>query len=42
MSVEDLVVKKRIAEIKKNPSMGKSEKALDEYLKKRGIKPALR
>jgi len=32
------VVKKRIAEIKANPSIGRSEEELDEYLKRRGVK----
>ncbi len=32
------VAKKRIREIKANPSIGKSEKVLDDYLKKRGVK----
>lgn len=35
---EDEIVKKRIKEIKISPSIGKSEKELDEYLKKRGVK----
>ena len=35
---QDEITKKRIAEIKSNPSMGKSEKELDNYLKKRGVK----
>ena len=35
---QDDVVKKRIAEIKANPSIGRSEEELDEYLKRRGIK----
>ena len=35
---QDDVVKKRIAEIKANPSIGKSEEELDEYLKRRGVK----
>jgi hypothetical protein len=30
-------VKKRLKEIKENPSIGKSERDLDEYLKKRGV-----
>jgi len=34
---QDVIVRKRIAEIKANPSIGKSEEELDEYLKKRGI-----
>ena len=32
---QDEIAKKRIAEIKSNPSMGKSEKELDSYLAKR-------
>ena len=35
---QDVIVKKRIAEIEANPSIGKSEKELDDYLKKRGVK----
>jgi len=35
---QDDVVKKRIAEIKANPSIGRSEEELDEYLKRRGVK----
>ena len=35
---QDEIAKKRIAEIKANPSIGKSEKELDAYLKKRGVK----
>jgi len=38
LSEENLVVRKRINDIKLNPSIGKSEKYLDEYLKKRGVK----
>ncbi|MBI2660604.1 hypothetical protein HYX07_05570 [Candidatus Woesearchaeota archaeon] len=34
---QDEIAKKRIAEIKSNPSIGKSEKELDDYLTKRGI-----
>ncbi len=34
----DAKVRKRIAEVKVDPSIGKSEKELDEYLKKRGVK----
>ncbi len=30
-------VQKRLKEIKENPSIGKSEQELDEYLKKRGV-----
>ena len=35
---QDDIVKQRIAEIKANPSLCKTEKELDEYLKKRGVK----
>lgn len=35
---QDDIVKQRIAEIKADPSIGKTEKELDEYLKKRGVK----
>ncbi len=35
---QDEVAKKRIADIEKNPSIGKSEKELDTYLKQRGVK----
>ncbi len=35
---QDGVAKKRLAEISASPSIGKSEKALDDYLKKRGVK----
>ena len=35
---QDEIAKRRIAEIKSNPSAGKSEKELDDYLKKRGVK----
>ena len=35
---QDEIAKKRIAEIKSNPSIGKSEKELDSYLKQRGVK----
>ncbi len=31
-------VQKRLADIKKDPSIGKSEQELDEYLKKRGVR----
>jgi len=34
---QDEIAKHRFAEIKKNPSIGKSEKELDDYLKKRGV-----
>ncbi|MEK6937927.1 MAG: hypothetical protein AABX04_02690 [Nanoarchaeota archaeon] len=32
------IIKRRIKEINANPSMGKNEKELNEYLKKRGVK----
>ena len=35
---QDETAKKRLAEMKANPSIGKSEKELDDYLKKRGVK----
>jgi hypothetical protein len=35
---QDEIVKKRLEDIKEYPSTGKSEKELDEYLKKRGVK----
>ena len=35
---QDEIIKKRIADIKANPPIGKSEKELDDYLKKRGVK----
>ena len=35
---QDEIARKRIAEIKANSSIGKSEKELDAYLKKRGVK----
>ena len=35
---QDEIAKKRIAEIKSNTSIGKSEKELDSYLKQRGVK----
>lgn len=35
---QDEIAKKRMADIKANPPMGKSEKELDDYLKKRGVK----
>lgn len=34
----DDIVSQRIVEIKANPSIGKTEKELDKYLKKKGIK----
>ena len=37
---QDEIAKKRLAEIRANPSLGKSEKELDLYLKKRGVKIA--
>lgn len=35
---QDEIAKKRLVEVKLSPSMGKSEKELDTYLKKRGVK----
>ena len=35
---QDEIAKQRMAELKKNPSIGKSERELDDYLKKRGVK----
>ena len=35
---QDEIAKKRMQEIKTNPSIAKSEKELNTYLKKRGIK----
>ena len=35
---QDEIAKKRIKDIQNNPSIGKSEKNLDEYLKNRGVK----
>ena len=35
---QDEIAKKRMNEVRANPSVGKSEKELDEYLKKRGVK----
>jgi hypothetical protein len=35
---QDQITKKRMAEVKINPLIGKSEKELDAYLKKRGVK----
>lgn len=35
---QDKIAKKRLAEMKSNPSIGKSEKELHDYLKKRGVK----
>ena len=37
LSEENFIIRKRINDIKLNPSIGKSEKELDLYLKKRGI-----
>jgi len=37
---QDNIAKKRIKDIEADPSIGKSEKALDAYLKKRGVKIA--
>lgn len=35
---QDEIAKKRMDEIKVNPSIGKSENELEDYLKKRGVK----
>ena len=35
---QDEIVQTRIADIEANPSLGKSEQELDEYLKKRGVR----
>ncbi len=35
---QDEIARKRLEEIKNNPSIGKSEKELEDYLKKRGVK----
>lgn len=35
---QDEIAEKRLAEIKADPSIGKSETELDSYLKKRGVK----
>ena len=35
---QDEIAKKRIIDIKSDPSIGKSEKELDDYLKQRGVK----
>ena len=35
---QDEIAKKRTADIEENPSIGKSEKELDDYLKQRGVK----
>jgi len=35
---QDEIAKRRLHEVKLNPSTGKSEKELDTYLKKRGVK----
>ncbi|MEK6907126.1 MAG: hypothetical protein AABW45_01220 [Nanoarchaeota archaeon] len=37
LSEENLIVRKRMNEIKLNPSIGKTEQELDDYLKKRGV-----
>ena len=34
---QDEIAKKRINDIQNNPSIGKSEKDLDEYIKSRGL-----
>ncbi len=34
---QDEIAKQRMKDIKENPSIGKSEKELDTYLKKRGV-----
>ena len=34
---QDEIAKKRIKDIQNNPSIGKSEKDLDEYIKRRGL-----
>tara|TARA_Y100000310_G_scaffold338992_1_gene430245 strand:+ start:12692 stop:12895 length:204 start_codon:yes stop_codon:yes gene_type:complete len=34
---QDEIAKKRIKDIKSNPSIGKSEEELNDYLKKRGV-----
>jgi len=34
----DIDIQKRMDDIKKNPSIGKTEKDLDNYLRKRGVK----
>ena len=38
LSRQDLIVRKRIKDVQMNPSIGKSERELDEYLKMRGVK----
>lgn len=35
---QDEIAKKRIMDIEENPSIGKSEQELDDYLKQRGVK----
>ena len=35
---QDEIAKKRIMDIESNPSIGKSEKELDDYLRQRGVK----
>ncbi len=34
---QDAIVKNRLSDIKRNPSIGKSEEELDDYLKQRGL-----
>ena len=34
---QDDIAQQRMADIKADPSLGKSEKGIDEYLKKRGV-----
>ncbi|MBI2575376.1 hypothetical protein HYV82_05825 [Candidatus Woesearchaeota archaeon] len=34
---QDAIAKKRLAEVKANPLIGKSENELNDYLKKRGV-----
>ena len=34
---QDILAQQRLHELKSNPSLGKSEKELDAYLKKRGV-----
>ena len=34
---QDEIAKKRIKDIQNNPSIGKSEEELDEYIKRRGL-----
>ena len=35
---QDEIAKKRVKDIEENPSIGKSEKELDDYLNQRGVK----